>query len=156
MKTIPLTKGFEAIVDDDDYDELIKNSWCIGNDGYACRGIRLKDKTSRLVRMHRQILDLKLHDGKQVDHINKNKLDNRKENLRICTPSQNQHNRPINKNNKSGYKGVTFHKGSGKWHAQIMVNRKNRYLGSFSLPEEAYECYCKEAQILHKEFASTK
>lgn len=156
MKIIELTQGKFCVVDNDDYDELMKNSWCIGNDGYACRGIRLENGKSRLVRLHRQILGLKLKDGKQVDHINKNKLDNQKENLRICTSSQNQHNRPINQNNTSGYKGVTWHKGSGKWHAQIMINKKNKYLGSFDSPETAYEVYCESAKLLHKEFASIK
>lgn len=156
MKTIELTQGFSCVVDDEDYNELIKHSWCIGNDGYACRGIRLGDGTSRLVRLHRQVMGLTLGDGKQLDHINRNRLDNRKSNLRLCTSSQNQHNKPRPVNNTSNYKGVTWHKIGGKWQAQIMVNKKYKYLGLFKTAELAYEAYCKAALELHGEFVSLK
>lgn len=91
-----------------------------------------------------------------MDHKNKNRLDNRKENLRICTPSQNQHNKPIYANNKSGYKGVTWHSIGKKWQAQIMINNKYKYLGLFETPKLAYEAYCKVAIELHGEFVSLK
>lgn len=65
MKTIELTQGFSCIVDDDEYEELIKHSWCISNDGYACRGIRIENGSVRLVRMHRQIMGMVRLDKKR-------------------------------------------------------------------------------------------
>lgn len=100
MKLIELTQGQKAIVDDDDYGRLSKSKWYAEkkyNNFYARRG--LDD-----VLMHRIIL--KLTDSKlKVDHINHNGLDNRKENLRVCTQRQNMCNKKKEKDNKSGYKG---------------------------------------------------
>lgn len=88
--------------------------------------------------------------GYQVDHIDGNSLKNKKENLRLSTCKQNQGNRKIQINNKSGFKGVTFYK--GKWRA----NLKGNHLGLFNTPEEAHERYMKEARIIHGEFARSK
>lgn len=94
---------------------------------------------------------------KEVDHIDGNKLNNRIENLRSATTSQNQHNRTKYKNNTSGYKGVSFY-GKNKykcWGANIQVNGKQKHLGYFLTPEEAFAAYCKAALELHGEFANT-
>lgn len=90
----------------------------INAQGYAGHGRRL---------MHRLVIGAKK--GEIVDHINRNKLDNRRSNLRIVTPSQNQMNKGHQKNNKSGYVGV-FRNGKS-WSAQISVNRDQKYLGTY-------------------------
>ena len=91
----------------------------------------------------------------EVDHIDDNgpKTDNRICNLRKSTISQNMHNRGEYKSNKSGYKGVSWHKRVKKWRAQIKYNNKVMHLGYFSTPEEAYEAYKEAALRLHGEYA---
>ena len=89
---------------------------------------------------------------KHIDHINGDPLDNRIENLREATIQQNGCNRGKNKNNSSGYKGVTWHKANKKWLAQIMHNGKNIYLGCFDLLEDAAEAYQAKAKELHGEY----
>ena len=90
----------------------------------------------------------------QVDHIDGNRANNAIENLRPATPSQNQYNVKKQKNNTSGYKGVTWYKKTGKWKAQIGINGKKKNLGYFDCPKKAYEVYCQAANELHKEFAN--
>ena len=89
-----------------------------------------------------------------IDHINGFKDDNRIENLREATRSENFCNRTKYNNNTSGIKGVCWHKISKKWQARIRINNKNKHLGLFDSPEEAYEAYCKAAKELHGEFAN--
>ncbi|MDU6435210.1 MAG: HNH endonuclease [Pantoea sp.] len=88
----------------------------------------------------------------EIDHINGVKTDNRIENLRDCSKSDNQCNRGMNRNNSSGYKGVYLHKKSGKWMARIGRQGKSYGLGYFSTPQEAYSAYCAAASNLHGEF----
>jgi len=91
---------------------------------------------------------------KMIDHIDGNKQNNKIENLREATHTQNLQNRPKYKSNTSGYKGVSFHKKTKKWQASIRINNKQNYLGLFKTPLDAYEVYCKEAKKYHKEFAN--
>lgn len=81
------------------------------------------------------------HKPKYIDHIDGNSTNNRIENLRAATQSQNAGNSLMSKNNTSGYKGVTYRKDTGKWQAAVMVNRKHISLGSYSTKEEAHEAY---------------
>lgn len=106
------------LIDYDDFERCKKVSWCVDNKGYA-NGSNNQIGT---VRLHRYILSVPK--DKQVDHINRNKLDNRKSNLRIVTNQQNQFNRGLNKNNTSGIKGVHFNKSCKKWCCQITHNGK--------------------------------
>lgn len=147
MIEILLTQGQVALIDDEDYDILSQWKWqahkrvyCGRFDGdyYAARHASNQGKES-LVWMHRVIIDAPL--GVQVDHINRNSLDNRKTNLRLATPSQNQHNRPAPCNNNSGYKGVSWSSTSKKWMATICCNGKKIYLGLFFTKEEAALAY---------------
>jgi hypothetical protein len=155
MKAIPLTKGFATVVDDEDYDRLIKYRWfaCMNHTGhpYACRGNR---KQRRLVWMHRVILGIDGDKKAQPDHINHDTLDNRRSNLRICTKSQNQSNRRRRKDNSTGVHGTTFDKESGKFRARIKVNGKSIHLGRFETKEQAFVAYREAALRLHGEFAS--
>jgi hypothetical protein len=101
--------------------------------------------------MHRQlIMPLK---GLQVDHINGNGLDNRKANLRICTPSQNGCNRNRISRSQSGFKGVRWLKERCNWRAEIGLYSRHYNLGSFSSAIEAALAYDKAARELHGEFA---
>jgi hypothetical protein len=94
-------------------------------------------------------------DGCEVDHINGNGLDNRRCNLRLASGRQNKMNMPMYRNNKSGHKGVTWHRHVEKWRATIRVNDKYRHLGYFDTAEEAARAYDKAAVELFGEFAKT-
>lgn len=148
MKTINLTKGYKAIVDNDDFSELSKNTWyvLVGKIGtpYAVRTV-YKNKKPVQVRMHRQILNAKK--GDIVDHINGNGLDNRKINLRFCTHSQNMMNQKRNTD-----VGVSFHKGTSKWQAYIGFNKKRIYLGVFVNKKDAIKVRENASKIYHNSF----
>jgi hypothetical protein len=90
---------------------------------------------------------------KEVDHIDKNTSNNKIENLRPCTPSQNCCNRNIRKDNVHGAKGVTYRKDIGKWQAYITFNKVRKGLGTFKSFEEAKNAYEKASIELHKEFS---
>jgi hypothetical protein len=97
-----------------------------------------------------------MHHGflpKYIDHIDGDSTNNRIENLRAATQSQNAGNSVIRKNNTSGYKGVTYRKDTGKWQAAVMVNRKHIHLGSYVTKEDAYEAYKVGAAKYFGEFA---
>jgi len=109
----------------------------------------------RLYRAHR-LAWLYVHGQwpkEEVDHRNLNKADNRIENLREASHAQNKHNVPAPANNKSGFKGVSFHKQRRRWTAQICYLGKTQRLGLFDTPEAAHAAYVEAAQRLHGEFA---
>jgi hypothetical protein len=122
-----------AKVDDAEYPYIILHNWRVDNKGYSYMA---KPKGKRIF-MHQFIMG-KYPDGKtEIDHINGDKLDNRKENLRFCTSQENRHNRHMYKNNKSGYIGVQRHRQCNRWLARIYRNKKSIYLGLFFTPEQA-------------------
>jgi len=137
-----------ALVDDEDYEWLSQHKWSANPDGYALS--RLGTTHGPLVRMHRLILSCK----NDVDHINGNRLDNRRQNLRPATRAQNSANqRP--RGGSSKFKGVSWHKKAGKWMAYIMVNYKRVYLGLHVVEEDAARAYDIAAMRLFGEFALT-
>jgi hypothetical protein len=98
-----------------------------------------------------------MHKGylpKTIDHINGDRLDNRIENLRAVTANQNQHNRKLNSNNTSGFKGVSWCKRDNKWKAAIKLEGKKINLGRFNTPEEADAVVRKAREELHGSFAN--
>jgi len=121
----------------------------IGIDRYGYKKVDLrKDKTRYTCRIHRLIAMAFIPnpEGKPfVDHINNNTLDNRTENLRWATPTQNNFNSKISKNNTSGVKGVSYHKRDNKWIARIKINGKQTHLGSFENKEEAIKARLKKS-----------
>lgn len=133
MKKILLTKGKATVVDDEDYALYGRLKWRAGEPRkgtfYAIRGIRTENGR-RVLYLHRAILAAK--PGEIVDHINRNSLDNRRVNLRICSHAENVRNQSgATRNSKSGVRGVSWDKQSKKWHAQIKCNGKNTHLGRF-------------------------
>lgn len=88
-----------------------------------------------------------------IDHINQDKSDNRISNLRECTNQQNKYNQGLTSRNTSGFKGVSFHKASGKWRAQINHDNATKYLGIYETAEEANMAYEKASKEIHGEFA---
>jgi hypothetical protein len=157
MREIKLTQGKIAIIDDEDLERVSGLKWCAsfspkykGGAYVATSRIRIKGK-EKTVYLHRFVTQAEK--GMQVDHKNRNTLDCRKQNLRIATPSQNNANKPLYSNNTSGYKGVTFHKPTNKWTAQITKDRKARKIGYFETALEAAKAYDVEAKKLFGEFA---
>lgn len=149
MKKIPLSQGKFALVDDCDYDFLRKFTWCVNN-GYGSR----KDVTGHDVKMHRVILTrMGFKDFLEVDHRNENTVNNRRKNLRPANKSEQSCNRGLRRDNKSGYKGVHFHKLCGKWWAYINKDGQRYNLGFFDNPKEAARAYNEAAKRLHGEFA---
>ncbi len=153
FKTIELANGNIAKVDVEDFERVLERHWHVDGAGYARTNIWSNGKKSSAPRLHRYILgefDTKLH----VDHINGDKLDNRKSNLRVVTCSENAMNRGKQSNNSSGHKGVIFDKSRNKWRAEICFNRTRKYLGRFDSAEEASEAYREAALLYHGEFAN--
>lgn len=153
-KEIPLTRGLVALVDADDFERLNNMKWyACGKNGlfYASRMIQIGSKR-RQVQMHRSII--MLPSCSQVDHRNGNSLDNRKENLRPCTPSQNQANQRIYSIPKtSRYKGVRWDSHNSKWTAQIGMNGKTKHIGMFADEVSAAKAYDVRARQIHGEYA---
>ena len=155
MKQIPLTQGKYAIVDDEDYDRLMAMGKWHFNGIYAAKSITYRkpcgSMSSRTIIMHRFIS--KAPKGLEVDHEDGNGLNNQKQNIRVCTTSQNQKNRGKQANNTSGFKGVTWNKRVGRWYAQIQNNKKQISIGLFDCPIEAAKAYNAAAIKYHGEFA---
>lgn len=153
MKQIPLTQGKVAIVDDEDYEWLSRWKWYYFDEGYAARNDRREKGKRKTILMHRVIM--KTLKNMLVDHMNHDGLDNQKSNLRNCTHDRNLQNRLINKNNKSGYKGVCWHKCSKKWVASIRFNGKGIHIGCYPSREQSARAYDKAARELFGDFAKT-
>jgi len=155
MKTIELTKGYVALVDDEDFDRVSQYSW----NAHVCRR---KDKSinkvyasgrdeKRVARLlHRFILGIA--DPKiEVDHVDGNGLNCQRYNLRVCTTQQNRQYK--GKRGKSEFKGISFHSLTGKWRARIFVNGREISLGLFTGPLEAACAYDMAAVKHFGEFA---
>ena len=140
------SKGLTFIIDKEDYNKIKEICWVVDEHDGRVSGLH----HGKLIRLHRYILDIDSDDI--IDHINHNPSDNRKCNLRIANKSQNAINRPKNKNNTTGYKGVTKLK-NGKYMARIVVNYKGIYLGCFDTPEEAYTAYKQAEEKYFGEYA---
>ena len=154
--TVPLTRGFCAKVDLEDFADLSQYKWSLApgtRTNYAARGVGIPGTRKVMqISMHRQIMGLNKNSDPKftVDHINGDGLDNRKCNLRLATRQQQAMNRPIRSDNKSGYPGVYWlwtneEKTKGKWRALIRVEGKRLSLGLFDDVEEAADAYMSAA-----------
>lgn len=121
-----------ALVDDVDFDLVSKYKWH-SHDGYAMANV-YKDKKTTLVRMHHIIMGK--NKGLDIDHINRNRADNQRSNLRVVTRSENLRN-GISPKNTSGVRGVNWHKAGKKWCVEFRMNKKKIYLGLFEDKKEA-------------------
>jgi hypothetical protein len=155
---IPLSKGLVAIVNPHWVPFLEQWNWCAKLDArsgthYAGRMRSRKLGPTRYIHMARVILGMSLDDKEHVpDHINKNKLDCRVENLRVATLAENQRNQGIQKNNSTGFTGVYFDKRFNRYYARIKFNGKYTHLGCYKNAEEAHARYCEEARKLFGKF----
>lgn len=154
MKEIPLTQGKVAIVDDEDFITVAIFKWFAHKQSkaktfYAERNIHVAIGRRKPLAMHVYLMDPP--DGYQVDHIDGDGLNNRRDNLRICRCSQNQGNARIRKDCSSGVKGVS--KNSGKWRARIQVNPKRMELGRYSTIDDAAKAYADAAAKYFGELA---
>lgn len=149
MKEIELTKGYKAIVDDEDFEFLNQFHWTYSL-GYALRHGKVCGKY-KAIYMHRLVN--KTPKGVFTDHINRNKLDNRKINLRTVTKSQNQRNVDTQSNSTSGFKGVSYHKLNKRWQTYIKVNGKQIALGSYGDARQAAQVYNNSALKYHGQYA---
>lgn len=147
---IRLTHGMFAVVDAADYASLSAFNWYYFTSanrqtGYAVRATKnVNTKTGHTnIRMHRQILVVP--PGIEIDHINGDGLDNRRCNLRVATTIENARNRPLRRDNQSGYKGVYWSKEHRVWRASIRVNKRLVYLGSFETKVLAAHAYDRAA-----------
>ena len=157
---VPLTKGYEAIIDVEDVPLVEGWNWSAREerrrDGtvriiYAGRnGFNPTKKKWFTIRMHQAILPPA--DNREPDHADCNGLNNRRHNLRLATKNENQHNRRRNANNTTGAKGVSLVRESGKYRADIQVNGVAFYLGRFDSLEEASRAYVAESRRLHGAF----
>lgn len=125
-------------VDKDDAPEILQYRWSLHSTGRAVRGVyESGSQRTYHVRMHRQLMGLTRYDGLEVDHINRDPLDNRRKNLRVCTHAQNRQNNGPRKDNTSGYLGVTWDPTRKKWKGQVQVNYTNHFVGRFTRKKDA-------------------
>lgn len=157
---IPLTRGYVSIIDTVDCD-LATRKWCANVSArgtYAIGSWVYEDGIRRKAIMHRLILEralnIKLTKYQVVDHINGDKLDNRRSNLRIATFKENAINSRTPRSNASGYKGVHYVEQSDKWESVVYVDGKRKSLGVFDTPELAFKAYQQESFRLHGRFAN--
>src|SRR5690606_32935572 len=145
--------GLFALVDSEDISHVKLYNWTarpVGGTVYAVRCAKKPDGKRTNIYMHR---DLMPDDNAYVDHINGDGLDNRRANLRHATHRENLLNRGAVQGSESPYKGVSYHKLTGRWRARIKSDGKTRYLGTHATQEEAARAYDRAAREMFGEFA---
>src|SRR6266852_1538534 len=148
-KLIPLTRNQNALVDTEDFARLSQWNWCALWSTHAKSFYAVRSENP-MVYMHRIILDCAMdEDG---DHRNHDTLDNRRRNLRKCSPTQNKQNSRPHKDG-SGFKGVCWNNQRNKWQAGIQARGKRHHIGLFVSATEAAVAYDEAAKRLHGEFA---
>lgn len=156
MKQIKLTQGQYALVDDADYDWLNQYKWYALKDK-DCDSFRAvkRGKNHRQIIMARLILGLEHGDKREADHIDHNTLDNRRNNIRICTHQENMLNRKPFRGTTSKYKGVHWESGRTKknWRVQIRFSSETIHIGYYDNEENAATNYNWAAILLFGEFA---
>lgn len=155
MRSIPLTQGQTALVDEEDYEYLSQWKWHYNKDGYAKRSVKVSGKV-KTVHMHKLVLARKM--GQEItskgDHRNRNTLDNTRQNLRPANDHQSSCNAVKNKvKHASKYRGVFQKKGERTFYSTIHAQGKQLYLGSYQSDLEAARAYNAAASKLHGEFA---
>lgn len=149
MKKIVLTKGQYAIVDDEDFEYLNQWKWFASKDHNTFYANRRHGKT--IMQMHRLLMKPKKYEV--VDHINRNGLDNRRINLRICSSKENIRSAPKHKKKTSQFKGVHLPSGRNKWRVGIRVDGKRKFVGTFFSEIDAAKAYNNAAKKYFGRFA---
>ena len=153
---VPLTQGYEAVIDVDDVGLVSGFSWqvlVLKRQTYALRKHRI-GLVYRNVYLHRALMDAPA--GMQVDHMDTDGLNNRRGNLRLATRHQNGQNSRLSRRNTSGFKGVSWDRQRNKWRAKIKFGDKQSHLGLFDSAEGAHAAYCEASARLHGEFGRTE
>lgn len=141
MARIKLSTGRYAYIDDEDFYAVSYIHWT-ESDGYAVGA-------HGGPRLHRLVMG---EPPGQVDHIDGDRMNCRKSNLRVATKAQNAKNRGVNRDSRSGIKGVSFYARSGRWRARIAVDGRKLFLGYFESPELAAAAYEAASEKYHGEF----
>jgi hypothetical protein len=156
---VPLPRGLFAIVDEADGAAVGQFNWrprkpTPRTTTYAITGRAAKGNGYTM--LHQFLWShWGLPDAPEIDHKNANGLDCRRENLRAASHAENQQNVPMRATNTSGFKGVSFHRLTGKWQAEIQAFGRRRNIGLFESAAEAASAYTAAARELHGEFART-
>jgi len=151
LRDVEGTAVGEVIVDRPDLSLVESYKWYRMKGRYAYYAASRTGSRKRLILMHRIILGD--DQSAEVDHRNRNGLDNRRANLRWATRSQNAQNTPGLANTSSRFKGVSWNKNAQKWKASIFVGPKCKHIGYFSAEEDAALAYNKEVHLIQGEFA---
>ncbi len=160
MRKVQLTKGYVALVDDQDYERVAQYKWfanevkCKGVQYavYAQRTVKRCDGTRTSLMLHRFILEV-IDPKIEVDHEDADGLNCQRYNLRKATHTQNQHNQGKQHRNTSGFKGVYKHAKNKNWIAQIRDRGKTKHLGCFNSAKEAAKAYDEAARRFYGKFA---
>lgn len=156
MKKIKLTQGKFALVDDDDFERLSQHKWHYAEDAKKGKPGYAKRRTpgrGPWIWMHKEIIGA--GSNTQVDHIDGNKLNNSKSNLRKCSPTQNKQNRTLTNKNKTGFKGVSWVVRANSWRARLHCNGKERWAGYWKDIKQAALAYDRMAKKHFGQFAKT-
>lgn len=145
-------------VSPEDYDRVrAMPPWCLmvtKTGRYVVTYVYHKDGSRTCVYLHRFVMDAPR--GTEVDHANRDTLDNRRSNLRVCSRRQNAYNRPVRSDSVSGRKGVVLHRKSGLWRADIKADGRRFGLGYFKNVEDAAMAYEGASLLLHGEFSRVR
>lgn len=140
MIEIKMPRNFVTLISDEDSD-LASLNWSVASHGYVNR----RNGKHHVYLLHRVVLERiigrPLIHSEIADHVDQNKLNNQRSNLRLASHSLNHANQGLQKNNTSGYRGVSFSMRSNRWSARIKVNQNQINLGTYKTPDEAAEAY---------------
>ena len=154
MKEIPLTRGYVALVSDEDYPELSRYKWHVVGHGRRLYAARKHTVDGVKTSLYMHVAVMQPPDGMQTDHIDGDSLNNQRHNLRNATLQQNNRNKRKQGGTVSQYKGVSWDKKLKKWRAWISHNNKRIYLGVHIYEEGAARAYDEAAKRYYGEFAN--
>ena len=154
MKEISLSRNQKTLVDDEIYEYLSNYKWQVSQYGHAQRNIKKPKRTTKA--MHRTVWEYfngSIPEGYQIDHIDRNRLNNQIKNLRLATLREQTLNRSTRKDSFTGLKGVNYRSSTGKYYSSIMAHGSSIFLGVFNCKIEAAKAYNQKAKELFGEYA---